>query len=106
MKTILIVHDADFNDVDKMMRNIDYVAQTTPAFKEEFTLYCDANSPLVPILKKAGLPFSTDNFPEEPDYVISFIYDLHDGSEPSELAMSQWKSRRPVYAFQVVKSRG
>lgn len=106
MKTILIVHDADFNDVDKMMRNIDYVAQTTPAFKEEFILYCGANSPLVPILKEAGLPFSTDNFPEEPDYVISFIYDLHDGSEPSELAMSQWKSRRPVYAFQVVKSRG
>lgn len=105
MKTILIVHDATFNDVDKMMRNIDYVSQTSRAFNEEFTLYCNAESPLVPILKESGLPFSTENFPEEPDYVISFIYDLHDGSETSELAMNQWRSKRPVFAFQVLKPK-
>ena len=79
MKTILVVHDSTFTDVDKMMRNIDYVSQTSQA------------------------PFSTENFPEEPDYVISFIYDLHDGSETSELAMNQWRSKRPVFAFQVLK---
>jgi hypothetical protein len=66
-------------------------------------LFCEADSPLVPILEGSGLPYSTDNFPEEPDLVITFIYDLHDGSKASELAMNQWKSRRPVWPFQVLK---
>lgn len=103
MKTIVVAHDETFTDVEKMMRNIDYVSQTTKAFEGAFTLYCEAESPLVPILKESGLPFSTENFPEEPDFVITFIYDLHDGSKASELAMNQWKSRRPVIPFQVLK---
>lgn len=103
MKTIVVVHDETFTDVDKMLRDIDYVAQTTKAFDDEFTLYVDADSPLVPVLEEAGLPFSTTDSPEEPDWVVSFIYDLHDGSKASEIAMNQWKSRRPVMPFQVLK---
>lgn len=103
MKTTLVVHDESFTDVDKMMRNIDYVAQNSKAFEGDFTVYCEANSPLAPILEDSGLPFSTADFPEEPDFVISFIYDLHNGSKASELAMNQWKSRRPVWPFQVLK---
>ena len=103
MKVIMIVHDETFKDVEKMMRNIDYVAQTTKAFDSEFMLYIDADSPLVPVLKEEGLPFSTTGFPEEPDWVVSFIYDLHNGSRASEIAMNQWKSHRPVMPFQVLK---
>ena len=103
MTTIVVLHDPSFTDVDKMMRNIDYVAQTTKAFDGEFTLYVDAISPLVPVLEEAGLPFSTTDFPEEPDWVVSFIYDLHNGSRASEIAMNQWKSHRPVMPFQVLK---
>lgn len=103
MKTILVVHDESFTDVEKMMANIDYVANHTKAFAEEFTLYCEPDSPLAPILKEAGLPFSTENIPEEPDWVISFVYDLHDGSKASNLALRQWQSRRPVMPFQVPK---
>lgn len=103
MKTIIVVHDTTFKDVDKMMANIDYVARHTNAFNEEFTLYVEPESPLVPILKEAGLPYSTADFPEEPDFVISFIYDLHNGSKASAIAMNQWQSRRPVWPFQVVK---
>ena len=105
MNNIVVVHDNKFTDVDKMMRNIDYVSQTSKAFNEEFTIYCEPESPLVPILKEAGLPFSTENFPEEPEYMITFIYDLHDGSPASELAMNQWRSKRPVFAFQVLKPK-
>lgn len=103
MTTIVVLHDTTFTDVDKMMNNIDYVAQHSKAFNGEFTLYCESESPLAPVLKEAGLPFSTTDFPEEPDFVISFIYDLHDGSKASEMAMNQWKSRRPVWPFQVQK---
>lgn len=103
MTTIVVLHDPSFTDVDKMMRNIDYVSQHSKAFEGDFELFCEAESPLVPILKESGLPFSTENFPEEPEFVITFIYDLHDGSKASELAMNQWKSRRPVWPFQVLK---
>lgn len=103
MNTVLIVHDVDYSDVDKMMANIDYVAQHSKAFDGDFAVYCDANSPLAPILEASGLPFSTENFPDEPDFVISFIYDLHNGSQASNLALSQWQSRRPVWPFQVLK---
>lgn len=40
MNNIVVVHDNTFTDVDKMMRNIDYVSQTSKAFNEEFTIYC------------------------------------------------------------------
>lgn len=104
MKTIVITHDDNYLDVEKMMKDIDYVASHSKTFEGDFTLYCKAKSPLAPILKEAGLPFSTENFPKEPDYVISFIYDLQDGSKASSIAMNQWESRRSVWAFQVVKS--
>ena len=42
MNNIVVVHDNTFTDVDKMMRNIDYVSQTSKAFSEEFTIYCEA----------------------------------------------------------------
>lgn len=103
MNSIVVVHDNTFTDVDKMMRNIDYVSQTSKAFSEDFIIYCVPESPLVPVLKEVGLPFSTENFPEEPEYMITFIYDLHDGSHASELAMNQWRSKRPVFSFQVIK---
>lgn len=103
MNTIIVAHDTTFTNVEKMMDNIDYVARHTNTFNEEFTLYVDAESPLVPLLKEAGLPYSTEDFPDEPDLLISFVYDLHDGSKASELAMNQWKSRRPVWPFQVLK---
>ncbi len=103
MKTIVVVHDKTFSDVDKMMSNIDYVASTSKTFEGDFTVYCDAESPLAPILESSGLPFSTTDLPEEPDTVISFVYNLHDGSDASLLAMKQWQSRRPVYSFQVLK---
>lgn len=103
MKTIVIAHDKTFKDVDKMMNNIDYVAQHSKAFDGDFTVYCDADSPLATILEGSGLPFSTTDIPEEPDTVITFIYDLQDGSPASQIAMKQWQSRRPVYPFQVLK---
>lgn len=103
MTSILVVHDTTFKDVDKMMSNIDYVAQHSKVFGGEFIIYCEAESPLAPVLKEAGLPFSTIDLPEEPDVVISFVYDLHDDSKASNQAMNQWKSRRPVYPFQVLK---
>lgn len=103
MKSILVVHDETFSDVDKMLRDIDYVAQSSKTFDGDFTVYCEPASPLAPVLKASGLPFSTEDFPEEPDAVISFVYDLHNGTKASELAMNQWKSRRPVYPFQVLK---
>ena len=104
MNTIIVAHDETYKDVEKMMKDIDYVASHSKTFEGDFTLYCEANSPLAPVLKEAGLPFSTENFPTEPDYVISFIYDLQDGSKASSIAMNQWESHRPVWAFQVVKS--
>lgn len=104
MITIIVAHGETYKDVDNMMRNIDYVASHSKIFEGDFTLYCEANSPLVPVLKAAGLPFSIENFPDEPNCVITFIYDLHDGSKASNIAMNQWTSHRPVWPFQVVKS--
>lgn len=103
MNTIIVAHDETYKDVEKMMRDIDYVANHSKTFEGDFTLYCEANSPLAPVLKEAGLPFSTGNFPDEPSFVITFIYDLQDGSKASSIAINQWESRRPVWAFQVVK---
>lgn len=103
MKSIVVLHDSTFNNVDKMMDNIDYVAQHSKVFSEDFIIYCEESSPLVNVLKEAGLPFDTTSMPQEPDLVITFIYDLHDGTPASEMAMNQWKLRRPVWAFQVPK---
>ena len=41
MTTIVVLHDTTFKDVEKMMNNIDYVAQHSKAFNGEFTLYCE-----------------------------------------------------------------
>jgi len=103
-KSILIVHDIGYSNVDKMMRDIDYVAQSSKAFTGDFTIYVEPSSALVPIMEESGLPFSKEDLPEEPDYIISFIYDLYDNSKASTIAMNQWKSRRPVFPFMVIKN--
>lgn len=103
MKSIVIVHDAKYQDVERMMSSIDYVMSTNKTFEGDFTIYCEESSPLAAVFNDSGLPLSTENFPEEPDTVIAFMHDLHDGTEASLIAMNQWQSRRPVYPFQLVK---
>ena len=104
MKSILIIHDIGYSDVDKMMRNIDYVAQHSKTFDGEFTVYVEPESPLAPILEGSGLPFSTTDLPKEPDTLIVFSYDKDVSEYAHAVMIKQWQSRRPVYPFMVVKS--
>lgn len=104
MKSILIIHDIGYSNVDKMMANIDYVAQHSKAFDGEFTVYVEPDSVLAPIMEGSGLPFSTTDLPEEPDTLIVFTYDRELSEYAHAVMIKQWQSRRPVYPFMVVKS--
>lgn len=104
MKSILIIHDIGYSDIDMMMRNIDYVAQTSKTFDGEFTVYVEPGSPLAPILEGSGLLFSTTDLPKEPDTLIVFSYDKDVSEYAHDVMIKQWRSRRPVYPFMVVKA--
>jgi hypothetical protein len=105
MKTVLIIHDIDYTDINNMMSGIDYIARTSKTFDGDFQIMIEQGSPLEPVLKDAGLPFIIAMvMPDEPDTVIAFTYSDDELSSPArDIVMAQWQSRRPVYPFQLVK---
>lgn len=102
MKSVVIIHDKNYSDVNRMMDSIDYVAQHSKTFDGEFTVYLEEDSPLVDVISDSGLPLQVGNLPEEPDTVIVFTYDDL-STNAHQIMMNQWQSRRPVYPFMVTK---
>lgn len=102
MKTIAIIHDIGYADVDYVMSSLDYINRIAPrTFEGEFTIILPHGSVFESLFKDAGMPVQiVSEWPEQYDLLVGFS-NWDEASPACEIIMERWRNARPVYPFKV-----